>query len=138
MPINLPIGSENEFAGLVDLVSMKEWVWESICEGDNFQIEWVEQYPDLPWNWSDVTSNPNITYDIIIDNMDKPWNFETIANQNSIFSTILRDQWINTFQFKYIAAKRIHRFWRNVNFNPVYVQARKHLTRTCLDNDSLL
>ena len=29
MPIQFPIGAENEFAGLVDLVTMKEWVWDS-------------------------------------------------------------------------------------------------------------
>ena len=27
--LNLPIGSENEFEGLVDLVTMKEWIWDS-------------------------------------------------------------------------------------------------------------
>ena len=29
MPVQFPIGAENEFAGLVDLVTMKEWVWDS-------------------------------------------------------------------------------------------------------------
>ena len=29
LPIQFPIGAENEFAGLVDLVTMKEWVWDS-------------------------------------------------------------------------------------------------------------
>ena len=38
MPINLPIGAENEFAGLVDLVSMKEWVWDSEDLGASWTI----------------------------------------------------------------------------------------------------
>ena len=28
-PIHLPIGAENEFEGLVNLITMKEWVWNS-------------------------------------------------------------------------------------------------------------
>ena len=39
MPINLPIGSENEFAGLVDLVSMKEWVWDSEDLGASWTVQ---------------------------------------------------------------------------------------------------
>ena len=38
LPINLPIGAENEFAGLVDLVSMKEWVWDSEDLGASWTI----------------------------------------------------------------------------------------------------
>ena len=28
-PIHMPIGAENEFEGLINLITMKEWVWES-------------------------------------------------------------------------------------------------------------
>ncbi len=38
LPINLPIGAENEFVGLVDLVSMKEWVWESEDLGASWKV----------------------------------------------------------------------------------------------------
>ena len=38
LPINLPIGAENGFAGLVDLVSMKEWVWDSEDLGASWTI----------------------------------------------------------------------------------------------------
>ncbi len=38
LPINLPIGAENEFSGLIDLVSMKEWVWESEDLGASWSI----------------------------------------------------------------------------------------------------
>merc|ERR1711965_1176937 len=43
MPINLPIGAENEFAGLVDLVSMKEWVWESEDLGASWVISDIRE-----------------------------------------------------------------------------------------------
>jgi elongation factor G len=36
-PIQLPIGSETELAGHVDLVTMQEWVWE----GDDLGASWV-------------------------------------------------------------------------------------------------
>ena len=38
LPINLPIGAENDFSGLVDLVSMKEWVWDSEDLGASWTI----------------------------------------------------------------------------------------------------
>ena len=43
MPINLPIGAENEFSGLVDLVSMKEWVWESEDLGASWVIRDIRE-----------------------------------------------------------------------------------------------
>jgi len=39
LPIQCPIGSENDFAGLVDLVTMKEWVWQS----EDLGASWVVQ-----------------------------------------------------------------------------------------------
>ena len=38
IPINLPIGSENEFEGLVDLVTMKEWIWDSDDLGASWKL----------------------------------------------------------------------------------------------------
>jgi len=43
MAINLPIGSENEFAGLVDLVTMKEWVWDSEDLGASWTIRDIRE-----------------------------------------------------------------------------------------------
>ncbi len=43
LPINLPIGSEHEFAGLVDLVSMKEWVWDSEDLGASWTIREIRE-----------------------------------------------------------------------------------------------
>ena len=37
LPIQLPIGAENELEGSVDLVTMKEWVWE----GSDLGASWV-------------------------------------------------------------------------------------------------
>jgi len=43
LPIHLPIGAENEFAGLVDLVSMKEWVWDSEDLGASWTIRDIRE-----------------------------------------------------------------------------------------------
>ena len=38
-PIQMPIGAENEFAGIVDFIEMKEWVWNS----EDLGASWVVQ-----------------------------------------------------------------------------------------------
>ncbi|MCZ4353695.1 elongation factor G [Roseovarius aestuarii] len=38
-PIQIPIGAENELEGMVDLVSMEEWVWE----GEDLGASWVKK-----------------------------------------------------------------------------------------------
>ena len=43
MAINMPIGAENEFDGLVDLVTMKEWVWDSEDLGASWTIRDIRE-----------------------------------------------------------------------------------------------
>ena len=38
-PIQIPIGAENELEGIVDLVTMEEWVWE----GEDLGASWVKK-----------------------------------------------------------------------------------------------
>ena len=38
-PVQIPIGSENDLEGLVDLITMKEWVWQ----GEDLGASWVVQ-----------------------------------------------------------------------------------------------
>jgi elongation factor G len=38
-PIQLPIGAESDFAGIVDLITMEEWVWQ----GEDLGATWVRQ-----------------------------------------------------------------------------------------------
>jgi len=37
LPVHMPIGSESEFSGLVDLITMKEWVWA----GEDLGASWT-------------------------------------------------------------------------------------------------
>lgn len=51
-PIQIPIGSENELEGMVDLITMQEWVWE----GEDLGASWVkkpirESLQDLAAEW---------------------------------------------------------------------------------------
>ena len=39
LPVQIPIGAETEFEGLIDLVTMKEWVWK----GEDLGASWVVQ-----------------------------------------------------------------------------------------------
>ena len=39
LPIQCPIGAENDFVGLIDLITMKEWVWK----GEDLGANWVVQ-----------------------------------------------------------------------------------------------
>ena len=45
LPIHMPIGSENEFAGLVNLVTMQEWVWNSEDLGASWDLREIR--PEL-------------------------------------------------------------------------------------------
>jgi elongation factor G len=45
LPIHMPIGAENEFAGLVNLITMQEWVWDSEDLGASWSLRDVR--PEL-------------------------------------------------------------------------------------------
>ena len=44
-PIQMPIGAENEFEGIVDFIEMKEWVWNSEDLGASWTVQDIR--PDL-------------------------------------------------------------------------------------------
>src|SRR5210317_1455392 len=39
LPVHMPIGAENEFAGLVNLITMQEWVWDSEDLGASWRLQ---------------------------------------------------------------------------------------------------
>ncbi|MGC6484334.1 MAG: elongation factor G [Candidatus Puniceispirillales bacterium] len=45
LPVHMPIGSESDFAGLIDLITMKEWVWVGEDLGASWELRDVR--PEL-------------------------------------------------------------------------------------------
>ena len=54
LPINIPIGSENNFEGIVNLITMKEWVWTSEDLGASWEIKDIR--PELQKQANDLRS----------------------------------------------------------------------------------
>ena len=52
LPINIPIGSENNFEGIVNLITMKEWVWASEDLGASWEIKDIR--PELQKQANDL------------------------------------------------------------------------------------
>ncbi len=50
VPVALPIGAENQLEGLIDLVTMKEWVWR----GEDLGASWVQE--DIRADLQDVAN----------------------------------------------------------------------------------
>ena len=55
VPVNFPIGSEDQLEGIVDLVTMEEWVWQ----GEDLGASWIRQpirasLQDLADEWRSV------------------------------------------------------------------------------------
>ena len=51
-PVQIPIGSETELEGIVDLITMKEWVWQSEDLGASWVVQDIrESLKDLAVEW---------------------------------------------------------------------------------------
>lgn len=105
------------------------WNWNIISQNKNITIETIRNNPNLPWNYHFMTNNPNITFEFVKDNSDKNWDYRKLADNKSVFNLKYKHKWIADTRLKYIAANRIHRFWRDVCFNPLYEYARDRLSK---------
>ena len=96
---------------------------------------WFSKHPELPYRHT--LRNPNVPFEWYCKYYRKP----TYNNPESIDVLIMnpyqkfgsnrldgfRPLWFAETRRRHMAAFRIHRFWRDVCWNPVYAHARKHI-----------
>ena len=65
LPIQMPIGAESEFAGLIDIITMKEWVWQTEDLGASWVIQDIR--PELREKAEELRAN---MIEIVVDQDD--------------------------------------------------------------------
>lgn len=68
------------------------WNFNKLSDIFQFEIEWVDKYPNENWNWEAISTNYKFTIDWFEKYPDKPWNFSHIGT--SIFFDI---DWIKQY-----------------------------------------
>ena len=127
------------------------WNWDYVCFNPTWSWSHLAQAPDQPWNWDILSLHPNVTWERVQANPDLPWNWERLSYNPNIGweqveqypqyawdydelsrnkMTGFRERWIQRTRLQWIAARRIHRFWRDVTSDPVYQLARRLLVQT--------
>ena len=109
---------------IINKYPQKNWNWWWISQNKSMNWDIIKRNPHWKWDWSYIPLNPNITLDIIKENPGCPWDFRNISRH---LEPTMVHNWIECHRFKIIAARRIHRFIRDVTYNPVYKYARKKL-----------
>lgn len=107
-----------------------DWCWELLSLHPNITWDIVKQNLHYPWNWYFLSQNKNIGWDTVNNNKDKPWNYRKLS-----LNTMPRykKDWIANTRRKWIAANRIHRFWREVCYNPKYPHAQRYVVKSILN-----
>ncbi len=111
---------------IIEKYPLKRWNWWWISKNKNINIDIVKRHPNWNWDWAYLPVNPNITLQIIKDNPEFPWNLKNITSN---LTNKMINEWTDKNRNKYISARRIHRFWRDVNYNPCYKRARNNLLK---------
>src|SRR5471030_140596 len=94
VPIQIPIGAEDKFEGVVDLVKMKAIYWDEASQGMKFEFreipaellplakEWREKMMEAAAEADDATMNKYLeSGDLSIDEIKKALRHRTIANE---------------------------------------------------------
>jgi hypothetical protein len=126
------IVSQNPNLQWTDVVSNidKPWSWSNISLHKNITWDVIKKNKNRPWCWKRVSMNLNIGWDTITQNKNIPWDFEKI-----IVNTMPRykSDWISETRLKWIATRRIQRYWRKVIFDPSFCLCKKKLERVYSD-----
>ena len=100
------------------------WSRRSVSRHHNIPAEVILENPSYPWVWEWVCLNPNIGWKHVLENPERAWNYEVLSRNTM---TNYKTNWIATSRTRWIAARRIHRFWRDVTSNPTYKLAKRLL-----------
>lgn len=115
----------------------KKWNWCNIqisCRLGRLDLsELLRLCPTNELNWDYISLNKSIGWDDIETYRDKPWTWRNILRNPM---TRFRDQWISAKRLEWIAASRIHRWYRWVSYCPDFSFARKRLLKELNSSDS--
>ena len=108
------------------------YFWTILCKSKYMTLNYIEKYcndTDMIANWSVLSSNPNITIDFLEKYLNRNWKFDSL-----LVNKMSNDkcQWIEKRRLEIIASNRIHRFWRDVCYNPIYKHAVMKLEKLCV------
>lgn len=109
-----------------------EWDIKTLSMNPNITINIIEKNKDIDWNYYFISRNPNLTIDFIKKNINQDWNWESIYKHKLLIN---KKDWIIDFKNKYIASLKIQRFWRDVNYNPIYQKTRKNIIHFFNENN---
>lgn len=98
------------------------WDWEFISYNQNITLSFIEKHINKPWDWNNLSKNPHLTIDFIKKHSSYSWDWKKLVSHPM---KKCKKQWI--YRFERIAANRIHRFWRDVCYNPEYEYCRKRI-----------
>ena len=109
-----------------------DWNWEELSKRNDITLNFVIKHKDKPWAYRYLSSNPYLTLEYVLNHIDKDWNWRWISRNPLIHD---KTNWIAESLFQRIAARRIHRFWRDVCWNPEYSYAQKRLMQLFSESD---
>lgn len=101
-----------------------QWDWEELSKRQDITLAFIEKHKERPWNWRFLSRNPHLKMEFILKNVHKGWEWRWLS-RNKLNND--REEWIYQRAIERIAARRIHRFWRDVCWNPEYTFGNKRL-----------
>ena len=65
----------------------EDWDWENIGNAKKFDISWVTQFPNKSWNWELISINTNFSMDWVYQYPNKAWDWDYI-NENDYYKIV--------------------------------------------------
>ena len=103
---NIYVDSIN-YSLLQDLEA-KEWNFMELSKHPNFDISWIELFPEENWNFKNISRHTNLKLDWVTQNVDKEWDFYYFMTDCPKFNI----SWIEALphKWKYLLLSRSNKF----------------------------